>query len=385
MGQARFIPIQQCTFVGRPPALLSLILILRNRLAQYLELSFSAETKTRTHFADYFWKPRSTSLLAPLGPLDFPHLLPSLSLVPQSALHTFSTSNIDETFAPISETHFNRVMNVGPPTLASNGIKRNPNSLSPGPPPSRSESELNDTLVFAFDGEVILKVLRTSPVARGSRSRDRSNRSSHIDSADGLLNDELSEHGSRSLSRAPSVSAAMSGSLARKASRASLVSRRSSLPSLSRGQSLMHSEAKPDLSLTVAVSGGTLDRLIDILVDGLEVAISSTDDSGLSVGVTRSLSVDRDDFQNTWWTTFRSFVSAFVFFEVRRDHPNDLMGTRCLTKFLPAPEKAVSSRPIRRKRNQLSAGECCVSTLYPDSWRDAVLPCIRWRSAGPAG
>lgn len=308
-------------------------LTLRPRLAQYLELSFSAETKTRTHFADYFWKPRAGSVLPPLGPLDFPHPLPSLSLVPQSALPTFSAAlapSIDETLSTISEAHFNHVMNLGPPTSGSNDVRRNLHSLSPGHPPFRPESELSDTFVFAFDGEVVLKVLRTSPSPRGSRSRDRSNRSSHFDNAETLLKDDFSEHGSRSLSRAPSVSAAMSGSLARKASRASLVSRRSSLPSLSRGQSLMRSEAKPNLSLTVAVSGGTLDRLIDILVDGLEVAISSTDDSGLSVGVTRSLSVDQDDFQSTWWATFRSFVSAFVFIEVGQELPHDRAGTRRL-------------------------------------------------------
>jgi hypothetical protein len=69
-------------------------------------------------------------------------------------------------------------------------------------------------------------------------------------------------------------------------------------------------------SLTVVVSGGTLDRLIGVLIEGLEVSVSSTDDSGLSGGAAKMLAVDKDVFAHTWWLTFRSFVSAFVFFEV---------------------------------------------------------------------
>lgn len=181
---------------------------------------------------------------------------------------------------------------------------------------SHSESEIGDTFVFAYNGEIVLKILPTASSPRSSQYHEPINPSKRSDSHDDFLSDNESRRNSRSLSRAPSVSAAMSGSLSRKASRTSLMSRRSSLPSITRGPSLMHCEHKPDASLMVAISGGTLDRLIDVLIDGLEVTVSSTDDSGLSVGTTKTLSVDKVDFQKSWWATFRSFVSAFVFFEV---------------------------------------------------------------------
>jgi hypothetical protein len=182
-------------------------------------------------------------------------------------------------------------------------------SASPPPP-----HEIGDTFVFAYNGEIVLKILRNMPPPCSSQQRG-----SVYCASPGLVSEPPGEGVNcvpRLLNRAPSVNAAMSGSLSRKASKTSLLSRRSSLPSLSRGASFIHHDVKTDASLMVAISGGTLDRLMDILIDGLEVTVSSTDDSGLSVGTTRTLCVDRQDFESSWWATFHSFVSAFVFFEV---------------------------------------------------------------------
>ncbi len=92
--------------------------------------------------------------------------------------------------------------------------------------------------------------------------------------------------------------------------------RRSSLPSLSRASSVVVPEKKTESPLRATVSAGTLDRLVDTLIEGLEVSVTSTDDTGLSSRRSRSLIVDLTDFSKSWWHTFRSFVTPMVFFEV---------------------------------------------------------------------
>jgi len=284
-------------------------------LDQYLELSYSAETRTKINFFAHYWKPRSEITLSPLAPIDFPRPFPILRLVPhETGRPRTAPPDVGETPPPISEDHFRHVLNLGRDTSNSTRVWRHSTDMSSQDhSTAHSDHEIGDTLVFAYNGEIVLKVLRNTPSPRSSQYAGTSRVSRE---AVGVTPGDGSSCAPRPLSRAPSVNAAMSGSLSRKASRTSLLSRRSSLPNLSRGPSFIHRDVKTHTSLAVAVSGGTLERLIDILIEGLEVTVSSTDDSGLSSGATRTLCVDHQDFKNTWWATFRSFVSAFVFFEV---------------------------------------------------------------------
>lgn len=284
------------------------------RLDHYLELSYSVETRTKINFSAHHWKPPSEITFSPLTPIDFPRPFPIPHLVPQASSRAHSDpTGVGESLSSISEEYFRHVLNLcGDVANDARAWRRSPDMSSQGHSTVYSDNEIGDTFAFAYNGEIVLKVLRNMQPRRSSQYRDSASRLSA--EALGELSGESPV--SRPLGRAPSVSAAISGSLSRKASRISLLSRRSSLPSLSRGPSFMRRDVKADTSLTVVVCGGTLDRLIDVLIDGLEVTVSSTDDSGLSVGTTRTLCVDRQDFESSWWATFRSFVSAFVFFEV---------------------------------------------------------------------
>ena len=109
--------------------------------------------------------------------------------------------------------------------------------------------------------------------------------------------------------------------------------RRNSLPSLSRKPSFITEDVASDRPLRVVVQAGTLDRLVDILVEGLHgVSVSVADDNGempLNNGKTRELRVDSDEYASVWWSTFRSFVTPNVFFEVSdTSHPALLLSFR---------------------------------------------------------
>ena len=97
------------------------------------------------------------------------------------------------------------------------------------------------------------------------------------------------------------------------------MARRSSLPALSNRQAYVTAEFSSERPLRVLVQAGTIDRLVDLLVHGLDnVSVSVADDNGemsLREG-TRDLVVDRAEFASVWWNVFRSFVTPFVFFEV---------------------------------------------------------------------
>lgn len=80
------------------------------------------------------------------------------------------------------------------------------------------------------------------------------------------------------------------------------------------------SEISSEKPLRVVVQAGTLDRLVDILVHGLNgVTVSVADDNGempLNAAKTKEVKVDVDEFAQIWWNSFRSFLTPQVFFEV---------------------------------------------------------------------
>jgi hypothetical protein len=78
----------------------------------------------------------------------------------------------------------------------------------------------------------------------------------------------------------------------------------------------------------VLVLSGSLDRLVNILVHGLQnVSVSVADDNGemsLKEGKTRDFIVDHAEFAKVWWNSFRSFTIPLVFFEVKHSHFSNL-------------------------------------------------------------
>ena len=294
---------------------------LKLRLDQHLSLSYAAEPRQKNHFSQYFWKPPNPSPIHPLLPLVFPDPLPVLAFLDRETIlkgkndwpDRSRNAPADTVLGSITEAHFQKVLKIPSSRLESRRESLDTMSLGHSTP----HSELGDTFIYAFSGELILKVL---PVTRSRSPQPRPTST--------VLEVQTTSSGSTALtvkgppnglerrpSVAPSVRAAISGStLDRRPSSAR--TRRSSLPTLSRASSMMMRGRTTDPSLRVAVSGGTLDRLVEILLNGLEVSVSPTDDIGLSTGTTRVFAVDQTEFAKAWWCTFRSFVSPYVFFEV---------------------------------------------------------------------
>lgn len=124
----------------------------------------------------------------------------------------------------------------------------------------------------------------------------------------------------RKPSRTPSIRATPSSHLERKQS--TIRSRRSSLPSISQRASMAVAETSEEPPLRALVSSGSLERLVDVLVSGLEevgMQTSPADDNGetsLREGRTRGIRVDHAEYCKIFWGAFRSFVTPMVLFEV---------------------------------------------------------------------
>lgn len=275
-------------------------------MEQYHALSCSAESQTRGEYSGLFWRPNNDPIPA-LTPLDFVQPFETLYAVPiDHAQPSPPTPIWDDGAFSMNEDNFKKIISLSNNTFPGDVVgPLRPHLASKG-------ADLSDVLagqsfVTVHNGELVLKIVRAASSPRSSHYRP--SRTSQIDEGDGELS-------TPPLSRVPSVSGAMSSSLKRKASKASVASRRASLPSLSRGPSLAHREPRLDTSLIAVVSGGTLERLFDVLIDGVTVMLSPTDDAGLSGWTQKNLVLDREDFDKTWWNTFRSFISPLVFFEV---------------------------------------------------------------------
>ena len=227
----------------------------------------------------------------PLTPLLFPEVLPTVAFVNRALIHrgrlesTTSSLNIADLQhlreKPLSDTH----------------------------PKDKSDPlDLGGTVIVVYDGELMLLVQpgEVPPSQPPSRAPSRPP-SSVIDGAptDKAFNRQPSvrvKPGSKGLDRKPSQL------------------RRQSLPALSKKPSFEVADAPSERPLRVVIQAGTLDRLVDILVEGLHgVSVSVADDNGempLNDRKTRELRVDMAEFSRVFWATFRSFVTPHVFFEV---------------------------------------------------------------------
>jgi GTPase-activating protein BEM2 len=170
----------------------------------------------------------------------------------------------------------------------------------------RIDSDLEGETIFRlFGGEIIVKVAKEPQDSRPN---------SFLENGPTLTRKPSKALGIRVTPQAAST-------LERKPSTA----RRQSLPLLTTPR---HASAEPsvnpilnDSSVPVVIIAGTVERLVDVLVRGLDYVTAATaDDNGemaLRDRKSRSMRLDKTEFSKTWWNTYRSFVTPDIFIMVR--------------------------------------------------------------------
>ncbi|KAH7098312.1 hypothetical protein BKA62DRAFT_642445 [Auriculariales sp. MPI-PUGE-AT-0066] len=259
----------------------------------WMSISTRAEDRLRSRYVQYFWSSSGPLPVHNILPLLFIEGLPAISFIDRGIIlrtrREFLES--DATRPIFYERQIARSSRVGRPSMSS----------STGSSGGSSMSAMK--ALTMFDGELTLLVQPGELASGGDIS------------GSGLERKMSVNHGIR-------VSPAGSKpSLERKNSAA----RRSSLPILSNSRpdrSSLNSHESSDPPLSAIVKAGTLDRLVDVLVHGLQgITVGAADDNGemsLRESRARPLAVDSKEFQKVWWFTFRSFVTPHVFFELLR-------------------------------------------------------------------
>ncbi|CAL1711692.1 unnamed protein product [Somion occarium] len=271
-----------------------------NRVDQFMSLSLAAEPRRKGSFEPYFWtRPTAHQGFHPLTPLLFPEPLPSIAFLDRSSL---SRGRVESNASIVNTKDIHYLRELMP---LSGHSRANPDAAK------MNGLDLGGTVIVLYNGELTLLVQPGNdalpPSQPGSRapSRPPSMDASAVE---------------RTFNRAPSirVKPGPSQSLERKPSQL----RRNSLPSLSKKPSFITADVCSDRPLRVVVQAGTLDKLVDVLVEGLHgISVSVADDNGempLNGKKTRELRVDMDEYSTVWWSTFRSFVTPLVFFELLR-------------------------------------------------------------------
>ena len=273
-----------------------------------MSLSLATEPRRKGLFEPYFWTRsiHTHTSYTSLIPLLFPDPLPTLTLVDRSKLVRGRLES------DASEMQYLRSVDAQLRQEAG----RNLHNLDANQGYiKRLILGTGGTVISLYNGNLRLVVQSGTFESESTTSRPSSKTLSRPPSS-------VVDHGSeKNLSRNPSIRVKPSTSqgLDRKTS----VARRSSLPSVSllSRQNLVTSEPSLDPPLRVVVQAGTLNNLVEVLVHGLEgISVSVADDNGemsLREGMKREVVIDRVEFARVWWNVFRSFVSPFVFFEVR--------------------------------------------------------------------
>ncbi|CAE6480833.1 unnamed protein product [Rhizoctonia solani] len=321
-------------------------LVKSKHLSDYNGLSFAIEPRRNRHYAPHFFRNKGTQSTHPLMPLIFPDLMPTVNMLDRSHIirgkKLSSTSHGDGT-GPVEMTqeHIQEVV------TRTRAFQSGGQGQSKGKEVRLLGEDLGETTLTVFGGELVLKLVKEEK-GTGERVLSRSttmlrnvSRPASLVEEDSL--EELSASlsgilppsasgalspGSTSLrlerkpSRTPSIRATPSSHLERKQS--AVRSRRSSLPSISQRTSLVVAEASGEPPLRALVSSGSLEKLVDVLVSGLEevgMQTSPADDNGetsLREGRTRGIRVDHAEYCRVFWGVFRSFVTPMVLFEMIR-------------------------------------------------------------------
>lgn len=243
-----------------------------------MTLSVSQEPRQRTRFAAHFWSSTGPQTAQSILPLLFVEALPTISFIDRAQLNRIKKESIEG--------------GATRPEFFERQIARTTQTGRSSDPRSSTSSLGSMTVLPVFDGELMLLV-----------------QPGEVEPSGGL---------ERKMSVNHSIRVSPAGPLERKSSSA----RRSSLPILSNSnRASIRSSESLDPPLRAVVRAGTLDRLIDLLVFGLQgVTVGHADDNGetpLREGGSRPLNVDRSEFARVWWYNFRAFVTPLVFFEVR--------------------------------------------------------------------
>ncbi|KAF7977931.1 hypothetical protein HWV62_1997 [Athelia sp. TMB] len=275
-------------------------------IEQFLSLSLAAEPRRKGLFEPFYWSQASSAQLPthPLVPISFPQTLPTITLIDRGEIWHGRVEN-GPSLLNAADLQFLRTLEPRSNKRRSAGTK----DLAPG----FDGVDLLGSVLAIYDGELLLTIQRGGVESTPAPSRPVSFASSVATAA----MEEASSPDRPRISRKPSIRM-RPGPPERKPS----VARRSSLPAISKRQSVPHAESSSDPPLRVLVHGGTVDRLVQILVHGLEgVSVSVADDNGempLREGRTRDLYVQHESFARVWWSVFRSFVTPLVFFELLR-------------------------------------------------------------------
>ena len=235
-------------------------------------------------------------------PFTFPEPLPSLAFLDRSELVRLRKESIDK--HGNSASHDIQIEHLS-------RLKFFPSEHVRAHWTSKEGVDLDSTTFRLFNGEMIVKVIKeTLPSSRPA---------SFFDNGATSL--------SRKPSRAPSirVTPQAASTLERKSSAA----RRQSMPLLNNARTRATPAENtamnpPDLVVPVVIVGGTIERLVDVLVHGLDYVMAATSDDNGEMALTdrraKGLKVDRNDYSKTWWSTYRSFLTPEAFIAVSKSN-----------------------------------------------------------------
>lgn len=315
-----------------------------------MSLSFATEPRRRGQFEPYFFVPPLSlyQQVHPLLALMMPEPLPSIALVDRAEVirgrtESSSTSNAAQEVAAAREL----LLQPNPRSKRSSGDPvRDPTLGVTG--------DIGGIEIAVFEGELIVTIQSFSESS--STSQPSSRPASRPPSS---ITDVSVE---KTFSRSPSIRTRRTGAkgLERKPS---TINRRNSLPSVpSNPEELMPPQSSSERPLRVRVKAGTLERLVDVLLHGLQgVSVAFSDDNGempLRDGKHRDLKVDHSDFSTVWWNSFRSFVTPLVLFEVNTRPAAPLLVSEVLAAAAPETISAsqvwvvpdLHQRPCNRSR-----------------------------------
>ncbi len=266
---------------------------------QFMSLSLATEPRRRGLFEPFYWV-RLQHSFHPLTPLLFPEPLPTVAFINRSLLQR---GRLESTASSITLQELQQIRDRAAGQDLTTRRSSDPSKVG--------GLDLGGTVIVVYDGELMLLVQAGDPMASHPSSRAPSRPPSSVVDTPGTSTPD------KSMSRNPSVRVKPgSKGLERKPSKL----RRSSLPILSHKPSFEPADIASERPIRVVIKAGTIDRLVTVLVEGLHgVSVSVADDNGempLNDHKTRELRVDMNDFSRIWWSTFRSFMTPHVFFEV---------------------------------------------------------------------
>ncbi|KIJ66150.1 hypothetical protein HYDPIDRAFT_187160 [Hydnomerulius pinastri MD-312] len=278
------------------------------RIDQFMSLSLAAEPRRKGLFEPFFWSHAVATphtLCHPLVPLLFVEPLPTVSLIDRGQVWRGRLES-GPTKLSVDELQQFRSLDSSLRPLEQSASKEK--LLKVG------DVDLRGTAIPVYDGELLLVARPDKDPSSASRPASRAPSRPPSSAIEG-------SGGEKTMTRTPSirVKPGSSQGLERKSS----MQRRNSLPAISpRPNHPVVTEASSERPIRVLVQAGTLDRLVNVLIHGLQgVSVAVADDNGetsLRDGNTRDLVVDHSEFARVWWNVFRSFVTPIVFFELLR-------------------------------------------------------------------